>query len=139
MFMAGVYTGLIVPSARPSRGMNTLIAQSTLVARVESESRPGKFYEIKVGADGVTYCSCPAWRMQHNSPSNRSCKHIVAFKAKTIRNFDPSKEPVAVRPVRRSRAAAARAFEANTVRRADGSCSTRVDATFARPTSWERL
>jgi len=27
-------------------------------------------------ADGVAYCTCPAWRFQKTAPKNRWCKHL---------------------------------------------------------------
>ena len=34
-------------------------------------------YELRMGKDGVVYCSCPAWRFSKERP--RSCKHMVAW------------------------------------------------------------
>jgi len=54
-----------------------------VLARVPSSSNPSKSYEIRRGGDGVVYCTCPSWRFQKNSPSNRTCKHIEAWKCET--------------------------------------------------------
>ena len=55
----------------------------SVLARVPSSSNPSKSYEIRKGADGVCFCTCPSWRFQKNSPSNRTCKHIEGWKATT--------------------------------------------------------
>ena len=34
-------------------------------------------WQIKVGKDGVMYCTCPAWRFQKSD--RQPCKHMVAF------------------------------------------------------------
>lgn len=85
----------------------------TVLARFASKSNPSKSHEVRRGADGVVYCTCPSWRFQHNSPSNRTCKHIEQWKAETkVPGSNKSLAdvlgpgPKAVRPVRRSRKAA---------------------------------
>lgn len=50
-----------------------------VVARVPSESNPEKEYEIRLGADGNFYCSCPAWKYQKKGVKERTCKHIKAW------------------------------------------------------------
>jgi len=40
-------------------------------------SKPGKWYEIRKGADDVIYCSCVAWAMSKKNP--KVCKHLRAF------------------------------------------------------------
>jgi hypothetical protein len=51
------------------------------LAEYESDSTPGKMYQVMMGEDGVVYCTCPAWRFQKGrSPSERVCKHIRRFK-----------------------------------------------------------
>lgn len=60
-----------------------LLAPKTVVARFESASKPGSFHEVRFGADGVLYCTCPSWRFQKNTPSCRCCKHTKAFLART--------------------------------------------------------
>lgn len=112
---------LIGAGELPSTGMNTQV-NATVLATFASKSNPSKSHQVRQGADGNIYCTCPSWRFQHNSPSNRSCKHIVAHLSRTVRSFDPSQEPVAIRPVRSSRKAA-----------------PVVSAPEYRPTSWERL
>lgn len=44
-----------------------------LLAKVKSNSDPGKEYEIRQGKDGVTYCSCWGWKR------NKDCKHLRGF------------------------------------------------------------
>ena len=36
-------------------------------------------WEIKLGTDGVEYCTCPAWRFARGA--RKSCKHLEAFYA----------------------------------------------------------
>lgn len=84
-------------------------APKTVIATFPSKSRPGHQHEVRVGADGVVYCTCPSWRFQHNHPSNRVCKHTKAAMSRMTLGGVPVtvsavfSEPVAVRPVRRSR------------------------------------
>jgi len=51
---------------------------------VESESTPGKFYEVKLFLgdyhgfrEGSMTCDCMSWRFQRRPVSERSCKHIL--------------------------------------------------------------
>lgn len=127
--------------------MNT---SPTVLARNESHSSPGSFHEVRRGADGNVYCTCPSWRFQKNSPLNRTCKHIESWKARTVvggvslaKVLGPG--PVAVRAPRRSRKAAPKAVPTVSVsvhgRHATIPCPPPegcTDETF-RPTSWDRL
>ena len=47
-----------------------------VLATYPSSSSPGKSYDIILGADQVTYCSCPGWR------SRKTCKHLQDFQKK---------------------------------------------------------
>jgi len=84
-------------------------SQSTVLATFPSKSRPGSVHTVKVGADGVVYCSCPSWRFQHNHPSCRTCKHTVAAVSRMTLGGIPVAVsavvpgPVAIRPTRKSR------------------------------------
>ena len=51
--------------------MNT----APVLARYASKSNPSKSHEVRLGADGVVYCTCPAWKFQKLTPSCRCCKH----------------------------------------------------------------
>lgn len=60
-----------------------------------SSSNPAKTYSIVLGADGVTYCDCPGWKMR------KICKHLKAYCAKNgvapksnkIKKIGPSAMP----------------------------------------------
>lgn len=43
---------------------------------VESKSRPGKTYQVKMWDDGSASCNCPSWIF---SGKDRGCKHIDAL------------------------------------------------------------
>jgi len=48
-----------------------------VLATYPSKSSPGKVYQVKLGADEVVYCDCPAWRFQKDRlAGQRTCKHI---------------------------------------------------------------
>ena len=42
---------------------------------VESRSTPGVSYEVRLGKDGVVYCTCPAWKFSRGA---KTCKHLRA-------------------------------------------------------------
>jgi hypothetical protein len=119
--------------------MNT---NPVVLAKFPSASKPGHYHEVRLGADGNLYCLCPSWRFQKNSPTNRSCKHIVAFKASAKGNhFSQGAEPVAIRAPRRTRRVAAPVAPVQVNRFATipspppEGC---VDEVY-RPTAWEHL
>jgi len=45
----------------------------TVLDRTESVSHPGIFHEIRLGADGITYCTCQRWTFNQG---RLSCIHI---------------------------------------------------------------
>lgn len=51
-------------------------ALKTVLATVDSDSRVGVQYEIRLGGDDRVYCTCPAWRFS----KSRDCKHLRAFR-----------------------------------------------------------
>lgn len=54
------------------------IAQKTVLATFPSVSKPGHVHEVRLGADGVMYCTCPSWRFQRVTPSLREpCTHML--------------------------------------------------------------
>jgi hypothetical protein len=83
-------------------------APKTLLATFPSKSKPGHSHEVRVGADGVVYCTCPSWRFQKNHPSARVCKHSQAAMSRMTVGGVPANvsgsysEPVAIRATRRS-------------------------------------
>jgi hypothetical protein len=130
------------------------MSSPTVLARNESHSSPGHFHEVRRGADGNVYCTCPSWRFQRNSPTNRTCKHIEAWKARTVVGgvslasvLGPG--PVAVRAPRKSRARKSPAPVATVSVSVHGRHATipcpppegceGSDVPAYRPTSWERL
>ena len=58
--------------------------KATVLATFPSKSSPGHVHEVRMGADGNIYCTCPSWRIQHNHPKCRTCKHLQAFEARTV-------------------------------------------------------
>lgn len=46
----------------------------TVLAQYPSKSKPGQFHEVRMGEDGVTYCTCWAWK------KNKRCAHIERYK-----------------------------------------------------------
>ena len=47
---------------------------NSVICTVTSKSNPKKTYEIRVGKDGVVYCTCPRWKYTKN------CKHLEMWK-----------------------------------------------------------
>ena len=47
-----------------------------VLAQIESDTTE-KQYEIRVGEDYRTYCTCPAWRFCKTDP--KKCKHLDRF------------------------------------------------------------
>ena len=54
--------------------------QYTLVATFESNSRPGKFYEVKEDEQGNLSCDCPGWIFARNG--RRTCRHVEEVRQK---------------------------------------------------------
>lgn len=46
-----------------------------LLGSFESKSKPGTFYEVRLGHDNVLYCTCKAWRFLKNGAVARTCPH----------------------------------------------------------------
>lgn len=83
----------------------------TLLETVRSESRPGVAYEIRRGADGRVYCTCPAWRFS----AGHVCKHLTARRGRGL--VEPVASPAEV-IIRRGQALAAEARQDGTFRAA---------------------
>ena len=47
-----------------------------VLAQIESDTT-SRQYQIRVGEDFRTYCTCPAWRFSKANP--KACKHLVRF------------------------------------------------------------
>ena len=83
------------------------IAPKTVLATFPSASKPGHAHEVRMGADGVIYCTCPSWRFQKLTPSARTCKHTEALMSRathgghTLRTQGITEAPKAVRPSRK--------------------------------------
>jgi hypothetical protein len=145
---------LIVSGPVPSTTMNT---SPVVLSRFASKSNPSKSHEVRRGADGVVYCTCPSWRFQKNSPSNRTCKHIESWKANTVVGGQTLSTllgpgPEAIRAPRRSRKATPKVAPVVSVEvhghsvtipcppPAECSDSLSDEPEWdSRPTSWERI
>jgi len=63
--------------------MTTATAQKTakfvpnVLATFRSDSNPSKSYEIRLGRDGVVYCTCPAWKFSSKKRGGHTCKHLT--------------------------------------------------------------
>jgi hypothetical protein len=59
---------------------------NAVLATFGSKSKPGHVHEVRRAQDGSgnVYCTCPSWKFQKNSPSNRTCKHIEQWKRETL-------------------------------------------------------
>ena len=55
-----------------------------VLKEIESRSTPGLTYEMRLGRDGVVYCTCPAWKF---SRGFKTCKHLRAEGIKTPRSY----------------------------------------------------
>ena len=68
-------------------------AERQLLAQVQSQ-KTGDIYDIRRGADGVTFCTCPGWRFSKLRP--RECKHLRAYLADVQAN--PNGQQVIANP-----------------------------------------
>lgn len=147
---------LIYPGGLPSTVMSKIAP--TVLASFPSASRPGSSHQVRRGADGVVYCTCPSWRFQHNSPTNRTCKHIESWKSQTLVPGSATTTlldvlgpgPEAIRPVRRARRVAAPVAQpvVQVAKRDTIPCPAPegcfasdepVWETDTRPTAWDRI
>jgi len=49
---------------------NKIQKYGVVIGSYESESRPGKFYEVRLNADGNKTCNCRGWA------THRNCWHV---------------------------------------------------------------
>ena len=50
---------------------------SELLDFFESSTNPGQFYEIRLGKDGILYCTCAGWA--HSRKEIKCCAHLHKF------------------------------------------------------------
>lgn len=53
--------------------MKSIVTTPRVLARIPSHSNPAKSYEIRLGADGVVYCTCRGW------VTKKYCKHLEEY------------------------------------------------------------
>lgn len=54
---------------------------ATILATIPSSSNPEINYNIVLGNDGNTYCTCPGWRFKNQKAGERTCKHLGKYHA----------------------------------------------------------
>lgn len=64
--------------------MRNTVTQPRVLAKVPSKSNPLKSYEIRLGGDGVVYCTCRAWI------TNKFCKHLEEYHSTASRSIAPA-------------------------------------------------
>ena len=52
---------------------------SKMILKTVLSSNGDTTYDIRLGKDGVTYCTCPAWKFSKPKNGVRKCKHLVSF------------------------------------------------------------
>jgi hypothetical protein len=62
----------------------TTIRKAQLIAVVPGSA--GKHYEIRVGADGIIYCTCRGWTAARCVP--KQCKHLRKFLVENTTIFE---------------------------------------------------
>lgn len=54
--------------------MNKFVnGETKVLKKYPSKSKPGKFYEVRLGRDNVTYCTCWQWIR------NKDCSHLQDY------------------------------------------------------------
>lgn len=56
--------------------MRNIVTSPTVLDTIKSNSNPNIQYEIRMGKDGVVYCTCRGWQM------NKWCKHLDQWQQK---------------------------------------------------------
>lgn len=56
-------------------------APLAILAEYESASRPGVVYQVRIGSDEKTYCSCPNWVFKQRKGGG-DCKHMADWRLK---------------------------------------------------------
>ncbi|MCG3204309.1 MAG: hypothetical protein KCHDKBKB_01024 [Elusimicrobia bacterium] len=51
----------------------------TVIEEMPSRSNPNRGYQIRMGKDGVIYCTCPAWGFSIKNHPTRTCKHLQVW------------------------------------------------------------
>ena len=86
--------------------------QKKVLARVQSASDPRKEYEVRRGADGVEYCTCPA-SIFGQGAAKFNCKHVKAVRQtqQQLKELAESGEVFTFSPNLKVRLVAAAQFE----------------------------
>lgn len=64
-----------------------------VVARYESASSPGTFYEVKQNQDGAFSCNCRGWIFSGKKPGGRTCAHVRKYEAQGMLPMAPTPKP----------------------------------------------
>lgn len=76
--------------------MRHTVTEPRVLGRIQSKSKPSKYYDIRLGADGIVYCTCTAWKM------SKWCKHLDEYHGRSQAsslspNFVPNSESVMIK------------------------------------------
>lgn len=65
------------PVKVPRNMAKRTMSRAPKVLKKFPSSSSSAIYEVRLAADGIVYCSCPAWRFQKGkTKEERACKHM---------------------------------------------------------------